>query len=84
VASVRFAWNPVLVDLRRDVCPGARWMKQGRQWLMSDSEATNFVQAAQARFDYSRSQAQICVDGTTWVVGFVRGAPYRLLPAAIE
>jgi hypothetical protein len=46
VASVRFAWNPVLVDLRRDVCPGARWMKQGRQWLMSDGEATNFVQAA--------------------------------------
>lgn len=84
MASVRFAWNPVLVDLRRDVCPGARWMKQGRQWLMSDSEATNFVQAAQARLDYSRSQAQICVDGTTWVVGFVRGAPYRLLPAAIE
>jgi hypothetical protein len=84
VASVRFAWNPVLVDLRRDVCPGARWMKQGRQWLMSDSEATSFVQAAQARLDYSRSQASICVDGTRWVVGFVRGAPYRLLPAAIE
>jgi hypothetical protein len=84
MVSVRFAWSPLLVDLRREVCPKAQWQKQGRQWLMSDSDATNFVGAAQARLDYSRSQAEIRIDGTTWVVGFVRGAPYRLLPAAIE
>jgi hypothetical protein len=84
VASVRFAWNPVLVDLRREVCPGAQWKQQGRQWLMSNEDATSFIRAAQVRLDYSRSQAEIRVDDTTWVVGFVRGAPYRLLPVAIN
>jgi hypothetical protein len=84
VATVRFAWNPVLVELRREVCPGAHWKKQGRQWLMSDGEATSFVHAAQARLEFGRSQAQICVDGTTWVVGFVQGAPYRLSSAPVE
>jgi hypothetical protein len=74
----------VLVDLRRELCPGAQWNKRGRQWLMSDSEATSFVQGAQARLDFGRSQAQICVDGTIWVVGFVHGAPYRLSPEAME
>jgi hypothetical protein len=78
LATVRFIWNPVLVELRREVCPRAQWRKQGRQWVMSDSEATSFVHAAQTRLDFCRSQAQICVDGTTWVVGVVRGAPYRL------
>jgi hypothetical protein len=84
VVSVRFTWSPLLVDLRHEVCRGAQWQKRGRQWLMSDNDATKFVHAAQARLDFSRSQARIIVDGTTWVVGFVRGAPFRLLPATTE
>ena len=78
MTSVRFAWNPMLVDLRREICPRAQWQNKGRQWIMSDTEADTFVRAAQARLDFGKSQAQICVDSVTWVVGFVRGAPYAL------
>jgi hypothetical protein len=45
---------------------------------MSDGEAERFLQAAQARLDFQRSQAQISVDDVSWIVGFVRGAPYRV------
>src|SRR6202162_3384453 len=76
--TIRFAWNPVLVSLRREVCPGARWHRQGRYWLMSDVEAQTFVRAAQARLDFQRSQAQIRIDDISWVFGFLRGAPYLL------
>jgi hypothetical protein len=78
VASIRFAWNPVLVDLRREICPRAQWQKAGRRWIMSDTEADMFLRAAQVRLDFQRSQAEIRVDHVTWVVGFVRGAPYRV------
>lgn len=84
MTSVRFAWNPMLVDLRREICPRALWQKNGRQWIMSDTEADTFVRAAQARLDFGKSQAQIRVDNVIWVVGFVRGAPYRLTVAASE
>ena len=76
--SVRFDWNPTLVDLRRDICPGARWQKQGRRWIMTDAEAERFVQAAHEKLDYQRWQARICVEDTTWIVGFVRDAPFAL------
>jgi hypothetical protein len=76
--TIRFAWNPILIDLRREVCPGARWHRQGRHWIMSDGEAQTFVRAAQARLDFQRSQAQIRIDDVSWVFGFVRGAPYPL------
>ena len=77
--SIRFAWNPLLVDLRREVCPGARWQKQGRCWIMNDGEAQRFVRAAQARLDFQRSQARLRIDDITWVFGFARGAPYPLV-----
>jgi hypothetical protein len=67
----------MLVDLRREICPGAQWQKKGRQWIMNDADAEAFVRAAQARLDFHRSQAQIRVNDVTWIVGFVRGAPYR-------
>jgi hypothetical protein len=51
---------------------------------MNDIEAETFVRAAQARLDFSKSQAQIRVDNVIWVVGFVRGAPYRLTAALSE
>jgi hypothetical protein len=56
---VRFSWSPILVDLRREVCPSARWQKQGRHWAMSETEAQAFIRAAQARLDFQRSHAQI-------------------------
>ena len=81
MASVRFAWSPALVELRRQVCPSARWQKSDRRWLMRDDEALSFVQAAQAMLEYRRMHTAICVDDVTWVVGFVQGAPYRLTEA---
>ena len=82
MASVRFAWNPVLVELRRQVCPNARWQKSSRQWLMRDDEVRSFLQAAQTVLEYRRSQTEIRVDDVTWVMGFVQGAPYRLTEVA--
>ena len=79
---VRFAWSPMLVDVRREVCPNARWQKQGRHWVMSETDAGAFIRAAQARLDFQRSHARISVDGTIWLVGFVRGAPCQLPSAA--
>ena len=81
MASVRFAWNPTLVSLRREICPNARWQKARRAWTMTDQEAKNFVRAVQARLVFERSQAQIYVDDVGWVVGFVQGTPYRLIGA---
>ena len=82
--SIRFVWNPILVDLRREVCPGARWQKQGRQWIMSDAEAQGFLRAAQARLEFQRAHAHIRVDDVTWVIGFVSGAPFPLPVAKLE
>jgi hypothetical protein len=79
---VRFAWSPMLVELRREVCPSARWQKPSRHWVMSETDAQAFIRAAQARLDFQRLHAQISVDGTIWVVGFVRGAPCQLPSAA--
>jgi hypothetical protein len=84
VPSIRFVWNPILVDLRREVCPGARWQKQGRQWNLSDAEAQGFLQAAQARLEVQRAHAHIRVDDVTWVIGFVSGAPFPLPVAKLE
>jgi hypothetical protein len=54
----------------------------GRHWVMSETDAQAFIRAAQARLDFQRSHAQISVDGTIWLVGFVRGAPCQLPSAA--
>jgi hypothetical protein len=45
---------------------------------MSDAEARDFLQAAQARLDFQRAHARIRVDDITWVIGFVRDAPFPL------
>jgi hypothetical protein len=81
VAAVRFAWSPALVELRRQVCPNARWQKHSRLWLMQDDEAQSFMRAAQAALEYQKWHTQITVDDTVWIVGFVQGAPYRLTAA---
>jgi hypothetical protein len=83
LTCVQFAWNPTLVELRRQVCPGAQWQQKGRRWIMNEGEAQRFLQAAQTRLDLQRSQAQITVDDVAWIVGFVHGAPYRASPAAL-
>jgi hypothetical protein len=77
VPDVRFSWSPLLVDLRRELCPTARWEKRQRRWLMNDADATTFLRAAHVQLDFARSKAEITIDEATWVVGFLQGAPYR-------
>lgn len=77
VAIVCFPWSPTLVEIRRQVCPLARFEKKGRRWIMNDAEVGNFLRAAHARLDFVRGQTRITVNDVTWVVGFVQGAPYR-------
>jgi hypothetical protein len=45
---------------------------------MSEAEAKQFLHAAHARLDFQRWQARIHIEDTTWIVGFVRDAPFRL------
>ncbi|MGE4043331.1 MAG: hypothetical protein AB7F35_00655 [Acetobacteraceae bacterium] len=74
---VRFTWNPQLVDVRREACPRARWNKAARAWTMSEAEAHAFLAASHNRLSIVRLQAEIVIDETRWVIGFVRGAPMR-------
>jgi len=76
--TVRFTWNAQLVDVRREVCPRARWDKAARAWAMTPSEAEAFVIAGHLRLDLLKMHAEIAVDDTRWRVGFVSGAPERL------
>ena len=75
LATVRFAWSPALVALRREACPRARWEKSARQWIMSDQDAQAFLRAAHARLEFSLSSARIEIDNVVWIVGFAQGAP---------
>ncbi len=74
---VRFSWNPLLVDVRRDACPRARWNSQTRAWTMTATEAEAFVAASHHRLEYCRMASEIVVDGEKWLVGFVQGAPLK-------
>lgn len=76
MAIVRFAWNPTLVGVRREVCPTARFEKGKRQWIMNESDAARFLRAAHSRLEFTKCQARIMVNDDTWVVGFVQGAPF--------
>lgn len=78
---VRFAWNPTLVDVRREVCPLARFEKGSRQWIMNETDATRFLHAAHSRLEYTKCQARVMVDEQMWVLGFVQGAPFRATAA---
>jgi hypothetical protein len=75
---IRFAWNPQLVDVRREACPRARWDKATRAWTMTIVEAEAFLAASHARLDFGRSSSQIAIDDEQWLIGFVRGAPMKL------
>ena len=76
--TVRFTWNAQLVDVRREVCPRARWDKAARAWTMTLSEAEAFVIASHTRLDLVKMHTEIAVDDVRWRVGFVSGAPERL------
>jgi hypothetical protein len=51
---------------------------------MSNAEAQGFLRAAQARLALQKAQARIRVDDVTWVIGFVRDAPFPLPVAKLE
>jgi hypothetical protein len=80
---VRFQWDTQLVDVRRQVCPRARWDKLARAWTMTAAEAEVFIAAAHARLEFARCSSQIAVDGEHWNVGFVQGAPKRISSSRI-
>ena len=75
MASIRFAWSSLLVELRRELCPAARWERRARQWIMADGDAQTFLRAAHARLEFARSSARIEVNHVVWLVGFAQGAP---------
>ncbi len=73
----------MLVAIRREVCPTARWHKQDRYWDMHADDARLFLDVAHARLEFAKRHAQVSVDNVVWVVGFVQGAPYRVTTATI-
>jgi hypothetical protein len=74
---VKFPWDALLISIRRDVCPRARWQKTSRGWVMTDLEAETFLQAAQALMYSARVTCNVTVGSTVWVLGFAMGTPYR-------
>ena len=75
MTNIRFVWSPLLVELRRELCPAARWDRKGRQWIMTDGDAQTFLRAAHARLSFGCSSARIEVNHVVWLIGFVQGAP---------
>jgi hypothetical protein len=73
--TVRFAWNSTLVDVRRSVCPNARWNAKERTWTMTEQEAEAFLAASHARLRCAHTE--ITIDGVRWTIGAVRGAPCK-------
>ena len=73
---IRFAWSPLLVELRREECPRASWLGSRRAWSMSQTDAERFLHATQERLTLMRTSTEIHIDNECWVVGFVQGAPY--------
>jgi hypothetical protein len=78
MAIVQVPWDAQLVSLRRQVCPQAMWDSAHGAWLMTADDAETFLNAAQARMFFCRSSCTLTIDGTVWVIGFKRGAPYPL------
>jgi len=52
----------ILVELRREACPRARWIAKQRAWLMTQTEAETFIAACHERLNYERYHAEITVD----------------------
>jgi hypothetical protein len=79
---VRFAWDAQLVRVRREACPQARWDKARRAWTMTAEDVGIFLRAAQDVMHFGRASCMVNVDGVTWVLGFVQGAPYQQTTAS--
>ena len=75
---VRFSWDTLLVGVRREVCPRAKWDKATRAWSMTEAEAAAFIAASHARLVFARYCVEIVIDADRWIIGFVEGAPKRL------
>ena len=73
---IRFAWSPLLVELRREECPRARRIGTRRAWSMAQADAERFLHATHERLTLMRTSTEILIDNACWVVGFVRDAPY--------
>ena len=77
---VRFAWSPLLVEVRREQCPRANWDRARRAWTMTQAEADRFLQASHSRLDFIRASCELVIDDARWIVGFVQGAPRVMSP----
>ncbi|MBV8097149.1 MAG: hypothetical protein JO110_28670 [Acetobacteraceae bacterium] len=76
---VRFAWSPLLVDVRREQCPRAKWDRAHRAWTMTQAEADRFLETSHSRLNLVRESTEVLIDDARWIVGFVQGAP-RVMP----
>ena len=82
MAVVRFSWDTLLVGVRREVCPRAKWDKAARAWSMTVAEAEAFIAAGHARLVFARYFMEVTIDADRWIIGFVEGAPKRLAAVA--
>jgi hypothetical protein len=76
-----FAWDPRLVDVRRQACPKARWDKAARAWTMTAVEAETFLAASHERLQSGRTKSQIAIDDEQLTAGLVRGASIKIKKA---
>jgi hypothetical protein len=76
--GVLFFWDPLLISLRRDVCPNAKWDKPRKQWLMAPEDAERFRDAAHRLLDGTRRHAVLQIGDEQWMIGFRQGAPFKI------
>ena len=80
--TVRFSWSPLVLEVRRETCPKARWIAAQRAWAMSAADAQAFLAAAHERLNFARCHAEVAIDDQRWMIGFVHGAPFVQEPGA--
>jgi hypothetical protein len=49
---------------------------------MTAEDVGIFLRAAQDTMHFGRANCMVDVDGVTWVLGFVQGAPYQQITAS--
>jgi hypothetical protein len=74
-ATIKFSWHPQLVAVRREVCPGAKWIAASRTWMMTDDDATKFLTECHARLEMAKMRHEMSINGSRWAIGCTSGAP---------
>jgi hypothetical protein len=75
MATIKFSWHPQLVAVRRDICPGAKWIPASRTWTMTEDDTKKFLAECHERLATAKMRHEMLINGSRWAIDFIRGAP---------